>query len=136
MGISSSSPGRRKHSLLPSNTLAATLLLVGHVSGGEGLGHALFGLLFAVTLAEKRTSLYRYGDGAHRCRLGALLMTAQLCSLCPFRPHRGFLVAFLLIHFQERFRGDHLNTALNFPALPSWPLACQLPASQPREEAE
>lgn len=32
--------------------------------------------------------------------------------------------------------GDHLNTALSFPDLLSWPLACQLPASQPREEAE
>lgn len=50
-------------------------------------------------------------------------MTTQLCSLsAPSSPHRSFLVELLLIQFQERFTGDHLNTALSFPGLPSWPL--------------
>lgn len=64
-------------------------------------------------------------------------MTTQLRSLfAPSSPHGGFLVEFLLIHFQERFTGDHLNTALNFPDLPSWPLGLsgfQLPSHEMKQ---
>lgn len=39
----------------------------------------------------------------------------------PSVPHRGFLVEFLHIHFQERFMGGHLNTARDTSVLPSSP---------------
>lgn len=48
----------------------------------------------------------------------------------PSVPHRGFLVEFLHIHFQERFMRGHLNT----PATPQ--SFRPAPASQPQDESE
>lgn len=68
------------------------------------------------------------GTGYSRCRLGTLLPMKRPCSLfAPPVPPRGFRVEFLLIHFQERFTGGHLNTALSTQFFLPDCLDCQAP---------
>ena len=59
-----------------------------------------------------------------------------LSSPLPFLS--GCLVECLLIHFQERFTAAHLNTALSFSDLPSWPLgrSCFQLHSHQRKQSE